>query len=194
MTCPTPRFQRAFDLALAVPLAVVAVVPCLVLMLAIRAESPGSPLFVQQRMGRGRRQFAMFKLRTMRAGTVNAASHEVGSASVTRLGAVLRRLKLDELPQLVNVLVGHMSFVGPRPCLPSQTDLINERDRRDLFAIRPGITGPAQIDGIDMSDPARLAAREYEYFGARRPSFDWPILLQTFTGSGRGDAAARVAE
>lgn len=194
MSIRAAPFQRAFDLAIAVPASAVVAVPCLILLVAIRLESPGNPLFIQERVGRNRKVFRILKLRTMRPGTLNAASHEVGAAAITRLGAILRRLKLDELPQLWNVVRGHMSLVGPRPCLPGQHELIEARSRLDLYAIRPGITGPAQIDGIDMSDPARLAAREHAYFSAARPPFDWPVLVQTFTGSGRGDAAARAAE
>lgn len=190
MSIRAAPLQRAFDLALAIPAAVVAFVPCLVLLAAIRIESPGSPLFVQRRVGRGRRPFAMLKLRTMRAGTVSAASHEVGVASVTRLGALLRRLKLDELPQLWNVIVGDMSLVGPRPCLPNQTVLVEARDARGLYAIRPGVTGPAQLAGIDMSDPERLAAYEEAYYGAPRAVADWPLIVRTLAGGGRGDAAA----
>ena len=183
-------FQRLFDLLVAVPLAIVVLPVCLVLLLAIRLETPGSPLFVQTRVGRERREFAMLKLRTMQLGTANAASHEVGAASITRLGAWLRRLKLDELPQLWNVLAGHMSLVGPRPCLPSQSQLLAERSARGLFAIRPGVTGPAQLAGIDMSDPERLARYEAAYFTKDRPLGDVRLLLGTALGAGRGDAAA----
>jgi len=189
MSIRAAPLQRAFDLAIAVPAAVATIVPCLLLLAAIRLESPGSPLFVQQRVGRGRVTFRMLKLRTMRQGTVHAASHEVGTASVTRLGAVLRRLKLDELPQLWNVIAGHMSLVGPRPCLPVQADLVAARDRRGLLAIRPGVTGPAQLAGIDMSDPERLAAYEEAYYGGPRAVADWPLLWRTLAGGGRGDAA-----
>jgi lipopolysaccharide/colanic/teichoic acid biosynthesis glycosyltransferase len=193
MSIRAAPLQRAFDLAIAVPAALVAVVPCLLLLAAIRLESPGSPLFVQRRVGRGQRPFAMLKLRTMRAGTANAASHEVGTASVTRLGGLLRHLKLDELPQLWNVIAGDMSLVGPRPCLPNQAELVAARARRGLYAIRPGVTGPAQLAGIDMSDPERLAAYEEAYYGAPRSVADWPLLWRTLAGGGRGDAAATVA-
>ena len=185
---PAP-FQRLVDLAIALPLSVVVLPVCLVLLVLIRLESPGSPLFVQERVGRGRRPFRMLKLRTMRRGTVNAASHEVGAGSITRLGGLLRRLKLDELPQVWNVLTGSMSLVGPRPCLPGQHELVAERERRGLFAIRPGVTGPAQIIGVDMSEPVRLAEVEAEYFGKPRPIGDFGLLVRTFMGGGRGDAA-----
>lgn len=185
-------FQRPIDLAVSLPAVLVAFPLCALLLVLIRLESPGSPLFVQQRVGRNQRGFTMLKLRTMRQGTVHAASHEVGAASITRLGAVLRKLKLDELPQLWNVLTGDMALIGPRPCLPSQTELIGERDRKGLFVLRPGITGPAQIAGVDMSDPARLAEVEAEYFEQDRGFGDLSLLIRTFLGGGCGDAARRT--
>ena len=101
--------------------------------------------------------------------TLSAASHETPASAVTPLGRRLRALKLDELPQLWNVLKGEMSLVGPRPCLPSQTVLVDEREKRGVLAIRPGITGKAQVMGVDMSDPARLAEIDASY--AAEPSF-----------------------
>ena len=181
-------FQRLFDLAVAIPLALVIAPVCLILLVMIRLETQGPPLFVQERVGRNRQPFSMLKRRTMHTGTANVASHQVGAASITRLGGWLRRLKLDELPQLWNVLAGHMSLVGPRPCLPSQEQLVSERARRGIFALRPGVTGPAQIAGIDMSDPVRLAAYEEAYFIVRRPLGDIRLLVSTALGSGRGDA------
>lgn len=184
-------FQRPIDLAVSLPALLVALPLCAILLLLIRLETPGAPLFVQERVGRNRKVFRMLKLRTMRQGTAHAASHQVGAASITRLGAVLRKLKLDELPQLWNVVVGDMGLVGPRPCLPLQEELIGERDRRGLFIIRPGVTGPAQLAGIDMSEPARLAEVEAEYFERDRGFGDLSLLVHTFFGGGRGDAARR---
>jgi len=184
-----PAGQRLFDIAVALPLFVAATPLCLALMIAIRLESPGSPLFVQRRVGRAQRPFAMLKLRTMRAGTPDRASHEVSPARITATGALLRRLKLDELPQLWNVLAGHMSLIGPRPCLPNQTELVAERAARGLFAIRPGVTGPAQLAGVDMSEPRRLAEVEAAYFAhSRTLRNDVGLLVRTFAGGGRGDA------
>lgn len=191
MAIKEPSLQRAFDFALATPLALLIVPVTGLLVIAIWMETAGNPLFIQSRVGRDQRLFRIYKLRTMRIGTPDRASHEVGHATITRLGSLLRRLKLDELPQIFNVLAGDMSFIGPRPCLPSQVDLIDERARRGLYAIRPGITGPAQLEGIDMSQPKRLAAREEVYFAGKRSLFDWQLLWATVTGGGRGDAAER---
>jgi len=159
----------------------------LLAMIAIRFESPGSPIFAQPRVGRDRRTFTCYKLRTMRKGTRQGASHEVGGAAITTVGRFLRRTKLDEIPQLWNVVRGDMSLVGPRPCLPSQAELIAERERLGLHAIRPGITGPSQVAGLDMSDPPRLAAMDARWDGTLRSYF--VILLLTVLGRGRGDAA-----
>ncbi len=114
---------------------------------AIRLESAGPALFRQQRVGRDGKTFTCYKFRTMRSGTVQAASHEVSASAVTRLGAVLRKLKIDELPQAINILRNEMSLIGPRPCLPAQTALIAERTRRGVLALKPGITGYAQVQG-----------------------------------------------
>ena len=188
MPTPPPT-KRLIDLALALPLAVVAAPIVLVLLIAVRLETPGAPLLVQRRVGRGQRRFRLFKIRTMFRDTPHVASHEVGEMRVTRLGAILRGLKLDELPQLINVIGGSMSFVGPRPCLPSQDELIAERERLGVFALRPGITGPGQVAGIDMSTPKLLAETEAAYFRSATLRSDLAIMLRTALGSGRGDAA-----
>lgn len=157
------------------------------LILLIRRDSPGPGLFRQDRVGKDRKVFCCYKLRTMATGTRQAGTHEVGAASVTRMGGFLRKSKLDELPQLWNVAKGDMAFVGPRPCLPTQGALIHERDLRGVYGILPGITGLAQIRGIDMSEPVRLAECDAEYLRARSMGCDLRILLQTLVGKGSGD-------
>jgi O-antigen biosynthesis protein WbqP len=122
----------------------------------------GSPLFFQIRVGRCKAPFSLCKFRTMRVNTESVATHLVDISAVTRYGHFLRRTKLDELPQLWNVLKGEMSIVGPRPCLFNQEDLIGEREKRRVFDVRPGITGLAQIRGIDMSSPELLAKVDAE--------------------------------
>lgn len=126
----------------------------------------------------------------MGATTGDHPSHAVDPIQITRVGRFLRRTKIDELPQLLNVVGGSMSLVGPRPCLPSQTELIAARESYGLYAIRPGITGPAQVTGIDMSDPVRLAESEAAYYPRATFAADLAILIKTFTGAGHGDAAA----
>src|SRR5262245_54406303 len=125
----TVTMKRAFDVVVALVGLAVLWPALLAAMLAIRMESPGPTIFAQPRVGRGRRLFTGYKLRTMHEGTRHLPSHEVGAAALTSIGRSLRRTKLDELPQLFNVLRGDMSLVGPRPCLPSQEELIEARSR-----------------------------------------------------------------
>lgn len=182
----THRIIDVIVVAVASPI----VVPlCLLLMALIKFDSPGNALFVQERIGWRRRSFRLLKLRTMALGTGDKPSHEVSAAYVTTVGRFLRRTKLDELPQLWNILRGEMTFVGPRPCLPSQHVLIAERDSRGLFEFLPGITGPAQIRNIDMATPVLMAEVEATYFAAATPITDLGIIFKTAFGAGRGDAA-----
>ncbi len=158
-----------------------------VLGLWIRASSPGPAIFAQTRVGRFERTFTCYKLRTMSADTVSVATHEVSASSVTGLGRVLRKLKLDELPQLWNVLTGDMSLVGPRPCLPVQHQLLTARRLHAVFAVRPGITGPGQVNGVDMSEPEKLAALDAEWAAAPSVRAYVAFILRTLVGHGQGD-------
>jgi lipopolysaccharide/colanic/teichoic acid biosynthesis glycosyltransferase len=117
----------------------------------------GSPLFIQKRVGYNLNSFRLIKFRTMKVGTMSIGTHLINKSSVTFFGYFLRKTKLDELPQLWNVLRGNMSLVGPRPCLFNQKKLIQERKKRKVFNVRPGITGLAQIKGISMSTEVLLA-------------------------------------
>lgn len=163
-----------------------------VLIVIVRLETPGPGIFAQTRVGKDGKEFTCYKVRTMSRDTPNAASHLVTTAQVTRSGRILRKIKLDELPQLWNVLVGDINLVGPRPCLPSQVELIEARRRLDVLTIRPGITGLAQIRGIDMSDPERLANVDAEYLRSRSFGGDLSILLKTVVGAGSGDRTRAV--
>lgn len=179
--------KRGMDLFLAVaglPLAAPVVLIC---MLAIRLTSPGPMILRQTRIGRDEEPFTCLKLRTMHVETRVAPSHETPASAVTPIGRWLRRLKLDELPQLWNIIRGEMSFVGPRPCLPSQVELIQARRERGLYALRPGITGVAQVAGIDMSDPQRLAEADAAYLERVSILEDLRLILATLIGAGRGD-------
>ena len=176
--------KRAFDVFAAL-LGLIVFWPIIATaMIAIRLTSPGPCLFAQPRIGRRARQFTCYKLRTMHKGTPQLPTHEVASSVVTPLGSFLRRRKLDELPQLVNVLRGEMSIVGPRPCLPSQTRLIKARWRQGALDVLPGITGLAQVQGIDMTDTARLAKIDGLYVRTRSFSGDLWIIIQTLAGGG----------
>jgi O-antigen biosynthesis protein WbqP len=179
--------KRALDVVLAIvvlPFAALLIFGCAI---AIMLTSQGPAILRQQRVGRYERPFACLKLRTMYANTPQAPSHETSSSAVTPVGRFLRRLKLDELPQLINIIRGDMSFVGPRPCLPTQTALIEARRRYGLQAIRPGITGVAQVRGVDMSDPERLAALDATYLEDMSIGADLRLIAATALGNGRGD-------
>jgi lipopolysaccharide/colanic/teichoic acid biosynthesis glycosyltransferase len=123
----------------------------------------------------------------MRIGTASVGTHDVDRSSLTKFGKVLRKTKLDEIPQLLNVLLGDMSMVGPRPCLPVQSELIRERASRGVYRIRPGITGLAQVNHVDMSTPRRLA--RIDAILARNLSLKSYIglIIATVTGKGFGD-------
>ena len=131
--------------------------PLLVLIFFIGLFENGSPLFIQKRVGYNFKSFSLIKFRTMPMGTRSAGTHLVKDIKLSSLGYFLRRTKIDEIPQLLNVLLGDMSLVGPRPCLFNQRKLISERKKRGVFKVRPGITGLAQISGINMKTPTLLA-------------------------------------
>lgn len=184
--------KRFFDFAIAVLGLIISAPLLAIAMLALRLESPGPAIFAQRRIGRRGPEFTCYKLRTMYQGTANLPSHQLQTSAVTRLGRQLRKWKLDELPQLYNVLLGDMSLVGPRPCLPTQTALIDARRRLGVLEAPPGITGLAQVQGVDMSDPERLAAMDAEY--VRRWSFLGDLRLLFATVFGKGVGVDRVAE
>ncbi len=178
--------KRAFDLFTA-GLGLLLLWPViLVAVIAIRLNSPGPGILAQPRVGRDGREFICYKLRTMHQNTAQLPTHEVGTSALTSIGGFLRRSKLDELPQLYNVVRGDMSLVGPRPCLPSQTELIEARSRRGALRVLPGITGLAQVHGIDMSNPVRLACTDAVYARTRTFGGDLRLILRTLMGSGVG--------
>lgn len=161
--------------------------PLLLLITLLGLFDTGSPLFFQTRVGRHQKLFRLVKFRTMRLETASVATHLADPKAVTGLGQFLRRSKLDELPQLWNVLAGDMSLVGPRPCLPNQTELIEEREGRQVFKHRPGITGLAQIQGIDMSTPVLLAQTDASMLKRLSASAYFKYILLTVSGRGSGD-------
>ena len=161
--------------------------PVLLIIYAAGMFDTGSPLFYQQRVGRYQKPFTLVKFRTMRPDTASVASHLADSSSITRLGRFLRRTKLDELPQLWNVLRGEMSLVGPRPCLYSQVELIAERISRGVYESRPGITGLAQIDNIDMSSPRLLAETDENMMKELTVVMYFRYIFMTVSGKGAGD-------
>lgn len=161
--------------------------PVLFVIYLIGLADTGSPLFRQERVGRNKKPFVLVKFRTMKVDTESVASHLASSSSITTLGRFLRKTKLDELPQLWNVLKGEMSLVGPRPNLFNQEELIAARDSLRVYDLLPGITGLAQVNHIDMSTPELLAETDSEMIKTMSVRNYFKYILMTVTGSGQGD-------
>lgn len=159
----------------------------LIIWALVRVTSQGSGLFAQQRIGQNRKPFICYKFRTMKVGTRQAGTHDISVDALTHIGTFLRKSKLDELPQVWNILRGELSLVGPRPSLPSQTALIAVREERGVLSVLPGITGLSQTKGIDMSDPTKLVQMDAHYVFQRGLLSEIKIILSTFIGRGRGD-------
>lgn len=147
----------------------------------------GKPLFAQERVGKNKKPFKLYKFRTMAVNTESVATHLSKQSSITKFGGFLRKTKLDELPQLINVLLGNMSLVGPRPNLFNQTELIEERDKRGVYNHLPGITGLAQINEIDMSTPRALAIKDAEMINNFSTADYFKYIFATLSGKGQGD-------
>jgi lipopolysaccharide/colanic/teichoic acid biosynthesis glycosyltransferase len=161
--------------------------PVLLTITIIGYFDTGSPIFRQERVGRDKQPFTLVKFRTMKPDTASVASHLASSSSITKLGRFLRKTKLDELPQLWNVLKGDMSLVGPRPNLFNQEELIAERDALGVYGVRPGITGLAQVNDIDMSTPELLAETDAKMIASLNVVDYFRYILMTVTGKGSGD-------
>lgn len=183
--------KRAIDLSFAVFVLVFASWLMVLVWIMIRLDTSGPGIFSQQRVGKNGAPFTCYKFRTMPLGTKDVSTHELSDASITRLGNILRKTKVDELPQIVNILRNELSLIGPRPCLPSQTDVVEERKKAGVFAIKPGISGLSQIQNIDMSQPIKLARIDAQYIARQSLLLDAKITLATALGSGQGDKVAR---
>lgn len=162
--------------------------PILLIVVIVGLFDTGSPIFVQERLGRNKKPFKLIKFRTMSVETKSMASHLASNASITKLGFFLRKTKIDELPQLINVVKGEMSLVGPRPNLLNQEELIKERDTQGVYDVLPGITGLAQVQNIDMSTPELLARADKQMIDTLTLKDYFKYILMTVTGSGSGDA------
>ncbi|MCG9666034.1 sugar transferase [Vibrio mediterranei] len=165
--------------------------PILLVVTIIGLFDTGSPIFVQERVGRNKKPFKLIKFRTMSVETKSVASHLASNASITKLGGFLRKTKIDELPQLINVVKGEMSLVGPRPNLFNQEELIKERDARGVYDVLPGITGLAQVQNIDMSTPELLAKTDKQMIESLTLKDYFKYIIMTATGSGAGDAVKK---
>lgn len=174
--------KRLFDLALACVATLVLALPVAVVTVAVRLTSPGPALYWSDRVGRNNKIFKMPKFRSMRVGTPTVATHLLANAGayLTPIGSFLRRTSLDELPQLWNILRGDMSFVGPRPALFNQDELIAMRTQCGVHELLPGLTGWAQVNGRDELPIARKVQLDAEYKARQSLWFDLHILRLTF--------------
>ena len=161
--------------------------PILLILFVFGYFDSGSPIFRQERVGRGKEPFRLIKFRSMHVNAPSVATHLADASSITRFGNFLRKFKLDELPQLWNVLVGDMSLVGPRPNLLNQVELIKERDSRGVYSLRPGITGLAQVNKIDMSTPQLLAETDAKMIKELNTLGYFKYIFLTLFGKGFGD-------
>jgi O-antigen biosynthesis protein WbqP len=161
--------------------------PILIVLIIIGYFDSGSPIFRQERLGMNQKPFQLLKFRSMHVNTQAVAPHLVQVSAITKWGSFLRKSKLDELPQLFNVLMGDMSFVGPRPNLFNQLELIEERRKRGVYSIRPGITGLAQIHKIDMSTPQLLAETDAKMIDHLNVLYYFKYIFLTVFGKGFGD-------
>jgi O-antigen biosynthesis protein WbqP len=161
--------------------------PVLLVIYIIGLFDTGSPVFKQERVGRNKKPFILVKFRTMSVDTASVASHLASTASITKMGGFLRKTKLDELPQLWNVLKGEMSLVGPRPGLFNQDELTRVREAQGVLDVRPGITGLAQVNDIDMSTPELLANTDAKMISEMNIKNYFKLIFQTVLGAGAGD-------
>jgi len=173
--------KRLVDVVLALTSLVLLSLPILVVALLVKLTSPGPVFYWSQRVGKNNALFNMPKFRSMQQGTPAVATHLMGDpdAYLTPIGSFIRRSSLDELPQLWSILVGHMSFVGPRPALYNQDDLVAARTRHGVHALLPGLTGWAQVNGRDDLPIPRKVELDAEYLRRRSVRFDLYILWLT---------------
>lgn len=177
---------RFFDFVFSL-IGVLVLWPIWVIIYLIGLFDTGAPILIQERMGKNLEPFKLYKFRTMHLDTRQVPSHHACESSVTKFGRFLRRTKLDELPQLINVLKGDMSLVGPRPVILSQTEVIKAREMKDVYNHLPGVTGLSQINKIDTSNPIRLAAVDAKMLKELTLRSYFAYILSTIIGKGRGD-------
>lgn len=165
--------------------------PVMLVLYIIGLLDTGSPVFVQERVGKNKKPFKLYKFRTMSVNAKSVATHLADGSQITKFGGFLRKTKLDELPQLFNVLIGDMSLVGARPNLFNQTELIEERDKRGVYNYLPGITGLGQINEIDMSTPKKLAEYDAEMYKTMSIENYFKYIFATVGGKGQGDRVVK---
>ena len=148
--------------------------------IAIIIEDGMPILFIQERIGKNQSIFNIIKIRTLKIGAPNIGTHQLENEYKLKCGKLIRKIKLDEFPQLINVLKGDINLIGPRPGLVSQIDLTQNRNAKGIYEIKPGITGLSQVLGYDMSDPAKLAEIDKIYIQKQSLYVDFLILISTF--------------
>lgn len=162
-------------------LAMIALSPIIIISIILILIEDGRPaIFVQERLGKNKKIIKIYKIRTMNNLTPNLGTHEIKLSNHLRIGVYLRKFKIDELPQLINYIKGDVQLVGPRPCLPNQKELVNLREKNQIFDIKPGITGLAQVLGYDMSDPRSLLQIEKIYADKKTLKLNLLIFFSTF--------------
>ena len=160
---------------------VIIISPIIIFAMVIIFIEDGWPIFfVQKRIGKNEKQFNIIKLRTMNKDTPNKGTHEISKKNYLRSGSILRKTKIDELPQILNYLRGDINLIGPRPGLPSQNELTAYRKLKNVFKIKPGITGLAQVLGYDMSNPKLLSKIDDLYINNKSIALDINIFIATF--------------
>lgn len=175
-------FKRCFDIFCSFLAIVLLALPMLVVAIAIKIDSKGPVFFKQNRVGRKKKLFKILKFRSMYTNTdPNAPTHQLGDATshITKVGKFIRKTSIDELPQLFNIFIGQMSFVGPRPALWNQDDLIAERDKYHANDVKPGLTGLAQISGRDELEIPAKAKFDGEYVEKRGFFYDIGLIFKT---------------
>lgn len=182
---------RFFDFVLSF-IGILVIWPIWVIIFIIGLFDTGRPILIQERMGKNMVPFKLYKFRTMHLDTRHVPSHHACETSITRFGRFLRKTKLDEFPQLINVLKGDMSLVGPRPVILSQTEVIEARQMKEVYNYLPGITGLSQINKIDTSNPIRLAAVDAKMLKELNLFTYFTYILATITGKGQGDNVKEV--
>lgn len=184
--------KRLFDLVLGLLAAILLLVPIALIAVLVRLTSPGPALYWSDRVGRYNKTFKMPKFRSMRVGTPAVATHLLADPKsvLTPIGSFIRKSSLDELPQIWSILVGDMSFVGPRPALFNQHDLIELRTQKGINALLPGLTGWAQVNGRDELPIPKKVALDAEYLERQGFLFDIQILWLTFLKVVRRDGVS----
>ena len=186
--------KRLIDICFAISILLLFGWLLILVWIVIKLESKGPGVFAQPRVGEQAKTFTCYKFRTMQRNTAQRGTHEISASSVTKIGAFLRKTKIDELPQIFNILRNEMSLIGPRPCLPSQDEVISARGQSNVFLVKPGISGLAQVNGIDMSVPRKLAQWDSRYISTSSIISDVKLIIATVRGRGQGDRTKKGSD